>query len=128
MSDDKGLEKGQAPDEGAEADLDPNHYHLRLYVAGQTAKSLAATANLRLDHLLSKDLPLTASFPSTQVDALDHRIGGFWNKMGPVRSPSTVHMPCPRSSDRDWGDGRHRRPRFSFFPGYDDDLGRAGIA
>ena len=47
MSDDKGLEKGQAPDEGAEADLDPNHYHLRLYVAGQTAKSLAATANLR---------------------------------------------------------------------------------
>ena len=28
-------------------DANPDHYHLRLYVAGQTAKSLAAVANLR---------------------------------------------------------------------------------
>ena len=28
-------------------DPDPGHYHLRLYVAGQTTKSLAAMANLR---------------------------------------------------------------------------------
>ncbi len=28
-------------------DPDPNHYHMRLYVAGQTTKSLAALANLR---------------------------------------------------------------------------------
>ncbi len=33
--------------EAARADADPGHYHLRLYVAGQTAKSLRATANLR---------------------------------------------------------------------------------
>ena len=31
----------------ADADADPGHYHLRLYVAGQTAKSLAAVANLK---------------------------------------------------------------------------------
>jgi circadian clock protein KaiB len=30
-----------------DADADPGHYHLRLYVAGQTAKSLAAVANLK---------------------------------------------------------------------------------
>ena len=29
------------------ADADPGHYHLRLYVAGQTNKSLAAIANLK---------------------------------------------------------------------------------
>lgn len=29
------------------ADADPGQYHLRLYVAGQTAKSLAAVANLK---------------------------------------------------------------------------------
>ena len=28
-------------------DPDPNHYHLRLYVAGQTTKSLLALANLK---------------------------------------------------------------------------------
>jgi circadian clock protein KaiB len=28
-------------------DLDPGHYHLRLYVAGQTPKSIAAIANLK---------------------------------------------------------------------------------
>ena len=32
-------------DDAVEAD--PGHYHLRLYVAGQTAKSLRATANLK---------------------------------------------------------------------------------
>jgi circadian clock protein KaiB len=30
-----------------DADLDPGHYHLRLYVAGQTPKSVAAMANLK---------------------------------------------------------------------------------
>ena len=30
-----------------EADMDPGYYHLRLYVAGQTTKSLAAMANLK---------------------------------------------------------------------------------
>lgn len=29
------------------ADADPGHYHLRLYVAGQTSRSLAAVANLK---------------------------------------------------------------------------------
>jgi circadian clock protein KaiB len=36
---------------------DSDHYHLRLYVAGQTAKSLAAVANLRRvceDHLAGR--------------------------------------------------------------------------
>jgi circadian clock protein KaiB len=31
----------------AEADTDPGFYHLRLYVAGQTAKSILAVNNLR---------------------------------------------------------------------------------
>lgn len=38
-------------------DPDPSHYHLRLYVAGQTAKSVAAAANLRRvceDHLAGR--------------------------------------------------------------------------
>ncbi len=30
-----------------EQDADPGHYHFRLYVAGRTAKSLAAVANLK---------------------------------------------------------------------------------
>lgn len=30
-----------------DADADPQHYYLRLYVAGQTTKSLAAMANLK---------------------------------------------------------------------------------
>ncbi|MGH7031656.1 MAG: circadian clock KaiB family protein [Stellaceae bacterium] len=41
------------PADGADSD----HYHLRLYVAGQTAKSLAAIANLRRvceDHLAGR--------------------------------------------------------------------------
>ncbi len=32
---------------GSDAEPDGDRYHLRLYVAGQTPKSLAATANLR---------------------------------------------------------------------------------
>ncbi|WP_342106423.1 circadian clock KaiB family protein [Methylobacterium sp. SI9] len=36
---------GPAPD--TDPDRDPGHYHLRLYVAGQTAKSVAAMANLK---------------------------------------------------------------------------------
>lgn len=34
-------------DRSADMDPDPGHYHLRLYVAGQTTKSLAAMANLK---------------------------------------------------------------------------------
>jgi circadian clock protein KaiB len=34
-------------DPAPEPDRDPNHYHLRLYVAGQTTKSLAAMTNLK---------------------------------------------------------------------------------
>ena len=34
------------PPEPGVADADPGHYHLRLYVAGQTAKSVTALANL----------------------------------------------------------------------------------
>jgi circadian clock protein KaiB len=34
-----------APD--TDPDRDPGHYHLRLYVAGQTAKSVAAMTNLK---------------------------------------------------------------------------------
>lgn len=36
-----------AGDPVSEADLDPGYYHLRLYVAGQTQKSLAALTNLK---------------------------------------------------------------------------------
>lgn len=36
-----------AGDPVSEADLDPNYYRLRLYVAGQTPKSVAALANLK---------------------------------------------------------------------------------
>ena len=42
------------PGDPAEADLDPGQYHLRLYVAGQTQKSLAAMANLK--HVCEKHL------------------------------------------------------------------------
>lgn len=41
----------------SEADADPGYYRLRLYVAGQTAKSLAAMANLKRvceDHLAGR--------------------------------------------------------------------------
>ena len=37
---------GLPPDEPGAADADPGHYHLRLYVAGQTVKSVTALANL----------------------------------------------------------------------------------
>ena len=36
---------GPAPE--TDPDGDPGHYHLRLYVAGQTAKSVAAISNLK---------------------------------------------------------------------------------
>ena len=36
-----------APTDNPEPDADPGMYHLRLYVAGQTTKSLAALANLK---------------------------------------------------------------------------------
>ncbi len=35
------------PEQDPAGDADPEHYHLRLYVAGQTNKSLTAIANLR---------------------------------------------------------------------------------
>jgi circadian clock protein KaiB len=35
------------PGPETDPDRDPGHYHLRLYVAGQTAKSLAAMSNLK---------------------------------------------------------------------------------
>ena len=35
------------PVPGADLDPDPNHYHLRLYIAGHTGKSLTAVANLK---------------------------------------------------------------------------------
>ena len=38
---------GTRVSEQPDTNPDPGHYHLRLYVAGQTAKSLAAMANLR---------------------------------------------------------------------------------
>jgi circadian clock protein KaiB len=38
---------GDGLEAGADGAVDDGHYHLRLYVAGQTAKSLAAMANLR---------------------------------------------------------------------------------
>lgn len=34
-------------EEASDSDADPGYYHLRLYVAGQTTKSLAAMANLK---------------------------------------------------------------------------------
>lgn len=37
----------QVKDLISEADIDPEYYRLRLYVAGQTTKSVAAMANLR---------------------------------------------------------------------------------
>ena len=37
---------GDGLEAGADGAVDDGHYHLRLYVAGQTAKSLAAMANL----------------------------------------------------------------------------------
>ena len=35
------------PEQAPGGDPDPGHYHLRLYVAGQTSKSLKALANLK---------------------------------------------------------------------------------
>ncbi len=41
------MNAGDPPAVDQQADSDHGRYHLRLYVAGQTAKSLAAMANLR---------------------------------------------------------------------------------
>jgi circadian clock protein KaiB len=38
---------GDLPDQDGEGEEDGGHYHLRLYVAGQTPKSLTALANLK---------------------------------------------------------------------------------
>lgn len=38
---------GEEPEAGTDGAADEGLYHLRLYVAGQTAKSLAAMANLK---------------------------------------------------------------------------------
>lgn len=37
----------ELPEQDPNGDPDPEHYHLRLYVAGQTSKSLAAMVNLK---------------------------------------------------------------------------------
>lgn len=37
----------EIPEQDPIGDADPGHYHLRLYVAGQTTKSLTAMANLK---------------------------------------------------------------------------------
>lgn len=41
------LHDAALPEQGPDETLQPGHYHLRLYVAGQTAKSLTAMANLK---------------------------------------------------------------------------------
>ena len=41
------MNKAPNPSEAPEPDSDPGYYFLRLYVAGQTAKSMAAIANLK---------------------------------------------------------------------------------
>ena len=40
-------DQGRHPDDVTNADSDRGEYHLRLYIAGQTTKSLAALANLK---------------------------------------------------------------------------------
>ena len=47
MSDAAGGTDCGADDGGSASEADEGFYHLRLYVAGQTAKSLRATANLK---------------------------------------------------------------------------------
>lgn len=45
------------PEQDPAGDPDPGHYHLRLYVAGQTTKSLAAMTNLKRvceEHLVGR--------------------------------------------------------------------------
>lgn len=45
------------PKQDPEGDADPSHYYLRLYVAGQTTKSLAAITNLKRvceEHLVGR--------------------------------------------------------------------------
>ncbi|WP_407943181.1 circadian clock KaiB family protein [Methylobacterium oxalidis] len=58
-----------------EADLDPGHYHLRLYVAGQTSKSLAAMANLKRfceEHLAGRyDIEVVDLMTNPQLAAGD---------------------------------------------------------
>lgn len=47
----------ELPERAPSSDPDPGYYHLRLYVAGQTTKSLAAMANLKRvceDHLAGR--------------------------------------------------------------------------
>ena len=62
--------------EPAHADgIDPGPYHLRLYVAGQTAKSMAAMANLRLfceEHLAGRyDIEVIDLMQNPQLAAGD---------------------------------------------------------
>ncbi|WP_132255285.1 circadian clock KaiB family protein [Methylobacterium segetis] len=66
----------QDPAEPAtEADLDPGHYHLRLYVAGQTSKSLSAMANLKRfceEHLAGRyDIEVVDLLKNPQLAAGD---------------------------------------------------------
>lgn len=56
-------------------DRDPNHYHLRLYVAGQTTKSLAAMTNLKRfceEHLAGRyDIEVVDLMKNPQLAAGD---------------------------------------------------------
>ena len=69
----------EVPCREAEQTLDPDadagHYHLRLYVAGQTRKSLAAVANLKRvceDHLAGRyDIEVIDLLENPQLAAGD---------------------------------------------------------
>ncbi|MDP4025391.1 circadian clock KaiB family protein [Methylobacterium sp. NEAU 140] len=65
----------QAGEPEADPDGDPGHYHLRLYVAGQTAKSLAAMKNLQRfceEHLAGRyDIEVVDLMKNPQLAAGD---------------------------------------------------------
>ena len=41
------IDQEPLPEQAPDGDLDQGHYHLRLYIAGQTMKSLTALTNLK---------------------------------------------------------------------------------
>ncbi|MCJ2069660.1 circadian clock KaiB family protein [Methylobacterium sp. J-030] len=63
------------PSPDTDPDRDPGHYHLRLYVAGQTAKSVTAMANLKRfceDHLAGRyDIEVVDLMKNPQLAAGD---------------------------------------------------------
>lgn len=77
-------------DEWSDADMDPGYYHLRLYVAGQTPKSLAAMRNLRRvceEHLAGRyDIEVVDLLVNPQLAAGDQILA----------IPTLVrHLPAP---------------------------------